>query len=166
MASKQKDGFTLIELILVIAIIMVLTSVVLVSLNLNKQFKSAREAQRIANVGVILDSLTQYAIDQKGKSAIPNDNISRYISEGVHKPIGSAFDSPVPQPNIALCELLVPKYMAQIPIDPLMSSTSSQGIDAGNCSNYHTGYMVTGTLEGRIIVSAPFSEVGPIIAVR
>lgn len=166
MLRKRKEGFTLIELILVIAIIMILTSTVLVSLNLDKQFKSAREAQRIANVGVILDSLTQYSIDHKGRSVIPSDNVSRYISEGVHKPIGSAFDTPVPTPNIALCDILVPEYIAQIPIDPLMTKTNSQGVDASNCRNYHTGYMVTGTLEGRIIISAPFSEVGPIIAVR
>lgn len=162
-AGKNK-AFTLIELLVTIGLVMILMTITIVSLNIDKQFKTAREAKRSADTRVLLDSITQFLIDEQKNTSIPNDNISRYLSHGTYTPKWSQDVIGVPTPNINMCNVLVPKYIAQMPIDPLFDAKGVGG--TADCDNYHTGYMVTQTDKGRITVSAPFSELQPIIAVR
>ena len=161
--AKTHKAFTLVELLVTIGIIMILMTITIVSLNIDGQFKTAREAKRSADARVLLDSISQFLIDNQQSEIIPKDGVSRYLSNGSYVPKWSQTSQPAPTPNIDMCSLLIPRYIAQLPIDPLFSDAMGGVID---CNNYHTGYMVTQTAEGRIIVSAPFSEVKPIIAVR
>lgn len=162
--SERNRAFTLIELLVTIGIVMILMTITILSLNIDRQFRSAREAKRSADVRVILDSVTQYLIDQKENNIIPKDNISRYLSEGVYTPTRLGNPIPVPTPGLNLCTILIPKYMAEMPIDPMFDAEGSGSSE--DCDNYHTGYMITSSADGRITVSAPFSEIAPIIAVR
>ena len=159
--AQKTEAFTLIELLLTIGILMILMSITLVSLNIEGQFKSAREAKRSADVAVILESLSQYFIDEQAETIIPRDNISRHFAAGMYTPKGSTVAISVPPPNIDLCAILVPHYVAALPIDPLLADGNVQ-----SCADYHTGYMVTVTTKGRIIVSAPYAEIQPIIVAR
>jgi len=161
---RKRYAFTLVELLVTIGLIMILMTITIVSLNIDKQFKTAREAKRSADTRVLLDSISQFLIDEQENTSIPDDKISRYLSKGTYTPKWSSEVTAVPTPNIDLCDLLVPKYIAQIPIDPFFDATGVGGTT--DCNNYHTGYMVTQTEKGRIIISAPFSELQPIIAVR
>ena len=157
----MKNGaFTLVELLVVIGILAILLTVTLVAINPTVQFKSAREAKRTADATMLLDSLTQYVIDEKGENPFPHDNISRYIAQGEYKGKYESSPKPVLAPNIDLCEILSPTYTAMLPSDPLLET------EVSDCDNYYTGYMLTVTTEGKIIVSAPLSEINPIVFVR
>jgi prepilin-type N-terminal cleavage/methylation domain-containing protein len=64
-------GFTLIEVLLVIAILAILAAVVIIAINPAKQLGEAQNAQRRSDVRSILDAVYQYSIDNNG--ALPGD---------------------------------------------------------------------------------------------
>ncbi len=65
--SSTKQGFTLIEILLVIGIIAVLATVVVVSLDPATRFQNARDARRLADIQSILSAVQQYIVDHKGQ---------------------------------------------------------------------------------------------------
>lgn len=66
MSTKNKNGFTLIEILLVIGIIAVLATVVIVALNPAQRFADARNARRLSDIQSILSATQQYIVDNKG----------------------------------------------------------------------------------------------------
>ena len=62
----QQKGFTLIEILLVIAIMAILAAIVIVAINPAKQFGEAQNAQRSNDVRAILDAVIQYSLDNDG----------------------------------------------------------------------------------------------------
>jgi prepilin-type N-terminal cleavage/methylation domain-containing protein len=64
--SYSRRGFTLIEVLLVIAILAILAAVVIIAINPAKQFGEAQNAQRRSDVRSILDAVHQYSIDNSG----------------------------------------------------------------------------------------------------
>lgn len=128
---KQK-GFTLIELLVVIGIIGILAAVVTVAVNPGRQFGSARDAQRRADLYSITNAIYQYATEHNGN--IPTDITTTLTS------LGTA--------GVDLSQELVPTYIASIPRDPL------NGTDA------NTQYSIYRDVNGRIVASAS-SELNP-----
>jgi len=63
---KNKKGFTLIEILIVIAIIVILATVVVVALNPTKRFQDARNARRSTDVQSILTAIHQSIVDNNG----------------------------------------------------------------------------------------------------
>lgn len=63
---KQNQGFTLIEILLVIGIIAVLATVVIVALDPATRFRDARDARRQSDIESISTAIQQYLIDNKG----------------------------------------------------------------------------------------------------
>jgi len=125
-AALQK-GFTLIELLVVIGVIGILAAVVLVAVNPGRQFASARDTQRRADLYSITNAIYQYAAEHNGN--LP-DVIT--TTPGI---IGSTA-------AVNLTDFIVPTYIAAIPFDPSTGSTGS--------SNY-TIYL---DANGRVIASA------------
>ncbi len=70
---NNNQGFTLVELLVTIGIVAILMSITLIALNPEKQFRSAREAKRMADVSVLLNGVSQYLIDHKTEDTIPKD---------------------------------------------------------------------------------------------
>ncbi len=136
MKSLQKKGFTLLEVLLVIAIIGILAAIVIVALNPNKQLADSRNAQRKSDVNTILNAIYQYDIDN---SAMPA-SVSSTSPVAICK-IGAGPCSPLVDLTV-----LVPKYLVSVPVDPTGSTASS------------TGYTVLVDAGGRITVAAPSAE--------
>jgi prepilin-type N-terminal cleavage/methylation domain-containing protein len=63
---KNKTGFTLIEILIVIAIIPILATLVIVAINPTKQFADARNSQRVNDVNNIQAAIQQYVVTNKG----------------------------------------------------------------------------------------------------
>lgn len=138
--NKSKKGFTLIEILVVIGIIGILATVVLVAVNPNRQFKQARDSQRVANVNTILNALGQNIADHQGSlfcdgSIMPLATSSYFIRSGP-----GSFD-------IATC--LTPDYIPKLPYDP-----KKEGAHYTDEDDYDTGYQLRVGEDGRLSVVA------------
>ena len=98
-----KKGFTLLEILLVIAAIGILAAIVLVAINPNRQIAQARNAQRRSDVNTIYKALEQYLIDNQSYPA------------GVDETPKDICGTTTGCVNLGV---LVPNYLAAIPTDP------------------------------------------------
>ena len=141
MPRKQNKGFTLLEILLVIAAIGILAAIVLVAINPNRQLAQARNAQRRADINTIYKALEQYLIDT---GSYPNSisTAPGYIcNTGIEQVNGSTSCS-----GRVDLRLLVPTYLAGIPKDPQATGTS-------------TGYNIVINLNNnKVAVSADLAE--------
>jgi prepilin-type N-terminal cleavage/methylation domain-containing protein len=71
--QKNKKGFTLLEILLVIGIIATLAVIIIVALDPGKRFEDARNSRRLSDIQSILSAVQQYMVDNQG--ALP-DGIS------------------------------------------------------------------------------------------
>jgi len=143
---NTKKGFTLIEILVVIGIIGILATVVLVAVNPSRQFKQARDSQRVANINTILNALGQNMADHEGNlfcdGAIRTLEASGYT---IRSGPGS-FD---------IADCLAPDYIPKLPYDP-----NKEGAHYENEDDYDTGYMLRVGEDGRLTVVAR-SEIDP-----
>jgi type IV pilus assembly protein PilA len=146
---KQRQGFTLIEILIVIGLIAVLAGVLIVALNPARQFSQARNAQRWNNVDTIISSIIANTTDNKGTftcaaGAIPT----------------TAADMAVGTGNYDIGPCLVPTFAASLPNDP-----SATGAHWTSPTDYDSGYSVSrDATSGRITVTAPAAELGVTIS--
>lgn len=63
---KKKSGFTLVELIIVIAIIAILAAAIFVAIDPARRLNEARNSRRRSDIGTILDSLVKFQADNQG----------------------------------------------------------------------------------------------------
>jgi type IV pilus assembly protein PilA len=140
---KQKNkGFTLIEVLLVVAILAILAGIVILAVNPNKQLQDAHVAQRKADVTTILNAVYQYAVDNKG--AMPGSNIPVAPSAPIEI-CTSIVSATCTAASLADLSSLISTqtYLTAIPVDP-----------AGNATN-GAGYTIQKTANSRITVTAP-----------
>lgn len=140
---KTYQGFSLIEILVVVALIIILATITLVAINPGKNFRDTRNAQRSADVTQILNAVTQYT-SEEGNSIAAFGTITNCT-------VG---DSSIGTEGIDLDAVLVDEFIVAIPMDP------SVGTDAV------TGYEICVTDGGRVQISAPHAENEKTISVK
>ncbi len=137
--AKGLKGFTLIEILIVIALIAILAAITIIAINPQQNFRDARNAQRSANVNSILSGVTQWS------SAQGNSVTSLGITD-----CGTGVDvigTDVPaSADIDLEPILVPTYIVEMPTDPTDGTALS------------TDYTICMEANGRVTVAAPGAE--------
>ncbi|MEK7184215.1 MAG: prepilin-type N-terminal cleavage/methylation domain-containing protein [Patescibacteria group bacterium] len=140
---QQTGGFTLLEILVVVAAISLLAGIVIVALNPNKQLAETRNAQRRVDVNTILNGIYQYAIDA---GSLPS-SITTTTTE-ICKTAATC---------TGLIDLSVltnsGTYLVGMPVDPTGSSVNG------------AGYYVNKNTNGRVTVNAPSAEQGASITV-
>ena len=141
---QNQPGFTLLEILLVVAAIGILAGIVILAINPGKQLGDTRNAQRRADVNTILNAVYQYTLDTNGTlpAAITTTQTEICKTGGV---CTGLIDLAVLTTN--------EKYITSLPNDPTGSSTNG------------TGYRILKTANGRVTVVATSAEQGATISV-
>lgn len=143
---RSQKGFTLLEVLLVVAIISILAGIVIIAINPGKNLADTRNTQRRADVNTIIGALYQYSIDT-----------------GSLPPTGGGGAVAITTTPTEICKTggtcsgLVDltaltssgKYIVAIPADPQCPTV---------CDANGVGYQVAKDANGRLIVNAPDAE--------
>jgi prepilin-type N-terminal cleavage/methylation domain-containing protein len=147
--STHKSGFTLLEVLLVVAIIAILAGIVILAINPSKQLGDTNNAQRASDVTTILNSVYQYALDNKGTlpASITSTNTQICATGGT---------------CTGLIDLTVlttsQKYLAAIPRDPQCATVCTSAVNG-------TGYQIMKSANNRVTVTSMHPENGAVITV-
>ena len=142
--KASQRGFTLLEILLVVAAIAILAGIVIIAINPGKQLGDTRNAQRKVDVNTILNAVYQYSIDNNGNLPAGITTSATEICKTGGTCAGLADLSPLTANE---------KYLTAIPTDPTGVSTNG------------TGYRILKTANNRITVSAPSAENSQTISV-
>lgn len=132
--NKNKVGFTLVELLVVIGIISALTAVVFVALDPAKRFRDARNARRTNDSDTILAAVHQYIVDTGGSLPAGVGATASQIGNCVAG--GGSLCSGANAACIDLASVLGSnKYLKTNPIDPGVGTTATTGYSISKDSN-------------------------------
>ncbi len=112
-SENNNQAFTLLEMLLVIAIIAILAGIVIVAINPGRQLAQARNAQRASDLRAIYSAVQQYYIDNKAWPTGLDGTVQDVCKYGV---------TDISCINL---DVLVPDYVSNIPTDPLDNSPTS-----------------------------------------
>ena len=147
---KQQKGFTLLEVLLVIAMIAILAAIVIIAINPAKQLAESRNAQRRSDVNTILNAVYQYTIDNGGTIPASVSALAVTTPTEICKSNGGACGATVDLNVLTALE----KYIVSMPFDP-----------NGVCNINGVCYEISRTANNRITVDAPDAELGATISV-
>jgi prepilin-type N-terminal cleavage/methylation domain-containing protein len=157
MKINQK-GFTLIELIIVIAIIALLAAATFVAVNPAKRIGDANNAQRWADVSAIADAYVTYLADNSGTAPTTTPSPTSGVTYAVATTTGgttlSACEADTGNPTtttlfVDLSALVTGGYIGAIPKEPDYASgdiyqtgyyfyTDGSTYKVGSCATYNT----------------------------
>jgi type IV pilus assembly protein PilA len=145
-----QTGFTLLEILLVVAAIGILAAITIVAINPTKQLGETKNAQRRSDVATILNAVYQYSIDNNGvlPAGITTNGLN--ICKTGTPPATCASLGGIDLSVLTTDEV----YLVAMPQDP----TGSIGTDT-------TGYFIKKNVANRINVTAVHAEQNEIISV-
>jgi prepilin-type N-terminal cleavage/methylation domain-containing protein len=138
-----RRGFTLIEILLVVAAIAILAGIVILAINPSKQLGETRNAQRRADVTTILNAVYQYYIDNGSLPTGIATTSTPICATGATSCTGTDLD--------VLTEN--EEYLTAIPSDPTDGSADV------------SGYTISRSANNRVTVNAPGAEQSATISV-
>ena len=145
-STRSEKGFTLLEILLVVAATAILAGIVILAINPAKQLSDTKNAQRKIDVNTILNAVYQYSIDHSG--ALPT-TITTTPTE-ICKTTATSCTNLIDLSALTSSE----RYLIGMPNDP----------SGGTLAN-GTGYKIAKDQYGRLVVSAPKAEVGATISI-
>lgn len=148
----KKQGFTLIELIVVVAIIALLAASAFVAINPGKRVGNASDAKRWSDVTAIADAISHYAVDYNGalpsgvSGASAGTTYMIHITGGTISGTDTCTSLGTTPGEIDISSGIVPTYIPTMPLDPDVTKLTSEtsGI----------GYYMVKDSTGRIKVGA------------
>ena len=143
--KQAQSGFTLLEVLLVVAIIAILAGIVIIAINPGKNLGDTRNS---ADVNTILNGVYQYSLDNNG--TLPSGittTATEICATGASSCTGLVDLSALTTNG---------KYLVSIPKDPQCSTT---------CATNGTGYKIAKDAGGRLVVNAPAAEQSKTISV-
>ena len=144
-STKNLKGFTLIEILVVVALIAILAAITIIAINPAKNFQDARNTQRSSDVAQILSAVTQYTSEQGNQLA---DLGTVPLCTATPAAIGTGSG------NVDLAANLVPAFLVAIPQDPTTGTPAD------------TGYTICQTANARVQIDAPDAEGGKVVSVQ
>lgn len=142
--SARQRGFTLLEILLVVAAIAILAGIVILALNPGRQLADTRNAQRRTDVNTMLNAVYQYAIDNSGtlpatiNQAASCDNTAANQACATGGTCTGITDLSVLTTN--------QRYLTSLPKDPTAGTANG------------TGYYVVKSANNRVTICAPSAE--------
>ena len=153
---RPQKGFTLIEILLVVAAIAILAGIVIVAINPAKQLAATRDASRNSAVNAILNGVSQAAV---GGATLPTfssaacDATGATTGQKICKVTYNGTAVVCPSGGVDL-STLVPTYVADLPADPSFASDA-----------FYTGYYISKNAGGRYTVCASPETAGAVVSV-
>lgn len=145
----KRQGFTLIEVLLVVIIISVLTAIVLVAINPARQIAQANNTKRAADVTTILNAVSEYVVEN---GVLPPSEENSIVIAPRNMSIAST--------DVDICDALVPTFVAELPYDP-----SDPDAYFTSCNDYDLKYEISRETDDRITIYAPNAQLGEDIEV-
>jgi len=142
--THARRGFTLIEILLVVAAIAILAGIVILAINPTKQLGETRDAQRRADVTTILNAVYQYYIDNGSLPSGITVTSTEICATGATSCTG------VDLSGLTTDE----EYLTAIPSDPVSGTANS------------TGYFISRSANNRVTVSAVAEQSSAISVTR
>ena len=151
MSSKKANsqGFTLLEILLVVGIIAILAGIVIIAINPSKQLAQVRNTERKSDLKQVANAITQFYIDKgyyPASTTFPTSTLMTICPTGASSSPAAGFNCT----NMLNLSELVPTYIVAIPNDPATTTTA--------------GYSVV-LVNKQPAVSAPLAELGVTISV-
>jgi|SRR3989344_6337467 len=156
-STKSGAGFTLIELIIVVAIIGLLAAALYVALDPAGRIGRSRDARRYTDVSAILNAILEYTADTTTlptNVAALNTDVYYVVQNGSNGQVTAETSIPCNETGIRngviLGSQLVSKYISTIPQDPRITTATSSSqyyirkttndrITIGACEHYQSG---------------------------
>ena len=150
MTKKHQQGFTLLEALLVVAVIGILAAITILAINPGRQLAQTRNAQRRVDVNTILNGVYQFSLDNQG--VLPT-TITTAPTEICRDGTGDCT-------GLASLAVLTPTYIVAIPTDPQLNTCSGSTTSSPPVPNRGACYEIFRTTADRVTVRAPDRELG------
>jgi len=150
----REKGFTLIEILIGVALLAILLALVVAAINPAKRFEDARNTQRFSDVTAIMDAVNLNMLDNNGAFNFSACGATSFPATLTEIASSTAAD---------ICDCIVPNNIATVPLDP---NPGSGSVVFTSCSDYNTQYEISQSTSTLVItVNAPEAEGGESISV-
>ena len=150
---RNSKGFSLIELLLVVAIIGILSTTLIVAINPRRQFAKARDTERETDLVGILSTVQQYAAEHSGELPDTDGDSETNNFPATSTCIGTGLGCFDLAAAGEVGEELVPVYLLTMPVDPQDGDDTDTGYEIYVDANGHLIGTATSEISGVITVS-------------